>query len=493
MGKLVPRIQMMAEENWSQFDRKTTLQSPEWFARQNRIVDYSRRIIDRLPLDIPGYRAEYHPVDLQPQANRTLRDEVYGDGQGWFDAGPRRDLRHLPQGTQTFAGVPFAIAQRAAVVAGPQCADGDLPDRVTGITVGREVGELVFLHAARKSHWRSHGKDVSLVGFYRIRYADDTSLLQPLYLFEHIGPWLAPFGYREMTSAPIASPASGADVAWRGGTDGGHDITLYAMRWRNPYPAKTVASVDLIASAFGETNDNRLALIALTARTADDEDRRIAAGSRRRPPLRPYRARPSLPEGVARIDLIRATPAAALARAEPTRSLSFRSKDEWVWAAVTNTLTDKGAPNCGVYSALHPDDEAWRGEGPLTVSFEHPVTVHAVGVKGVMQKTKLSIMTPVDMVVAVRTATGGWQEVGSVSNHIGEAGEARWLLPDPTAVTDVRVTVNTGGISSLNLYGKPQRRARRRPLRQFGETEGLIEGRPAPATEEDALDELEGL
>ncbi|WP_418393262.1 hypothetical protein [Victivallis lenta] len=51
------------------------------------------------------------PLPLQGAANMGFRDEVAEDGRGgWTDQGPDNDLRMFPTGKQTFAGIPFDIA-----------------------------------------------------------------------------------------------------------------------------------------------------------------------------------------------------------------------------------------------------------------------------------------------------------------------------------------------------------------------------------------------
>ena len=98
------------------------------------------------PLAVGG---GYAPVDLSPFVNVSLSDEKPGDGRGWLDYGPLRDLRDFPVGELTLRGVPFRIAngERNAVMLWspiPPC--NRLPKQVADIAINRKARRLHILH-----------------------------------------------------------------------------------------------------------------------------------------------------------------------------------------------------------------------------------------------------------------------------------------------------------------------------------------------------------
>jgi hypothetical protein len=499
MSGTVPRMLMQAEENWSPPTGKVPFGSPAWDARQNRIMDFARRLIDRVPFDVVGAARRHFTVDLSKQANRALRDETWGDGTGWLDEGPTRDLRHLPTGRQTFAGVPYDISDRGVVVAGPGSADSDLPDQVCGIPVGRLASELTFLHTCARPVWSNIGRMVLLVGFYRVRYDDGTFVTVPVNYSQHLLEWLKPFNYRAAETEPIRQPVADASVPWRGSTDGGHDVTLYAMPWRNPYPDKTIQFIDVLSSAKTESNRNRLCLLAISGRDVEPVDRKAAASHPYRPALRQYLPRPPLPEGVTAIDLTRRTTPPQLTGFARDKAASWTTHDRWVYAQVSRLDYEKWELSYGVYSVLHPDDEAWRcgdaqvpwgspGSGTLEIRLKRAVPLRGIGVKGVMQNAISPGFFPVDFDVSIQREDGRWRPVGQVRGHNGEEGEARWVFPEEVPATAVKVQVLDGdGLSAIALYA---RRGAIPPARF--ETRAAVERPESPGAEDpqdDAVDE----
>ena len=108
-------------------------------------------IVEAKPTVIPKERMrEIIYLDLSKVANRSLADEVAGDGRGgWTDQGPELDMRNLPTGDQVIGGVPFRIARGSksvvAVQANPQ-PNTDVVKEIT-ISVGRKMEVLYVLHA----------------------------------------------------------------------------------------------------------------------------------------------------------------------------------------------------------------------------------------------------------------------------------------------------------------------------------------------------------
>lgn len=482
---------MWAEENWSGFDTKVEFRSPEWEARKNRVMDFAMHFIDDVPYDIPGTVNKYFTVDLSGHVNRSLADEKFGDGKGWLDEGPTRDMRHLPTGRQMLKGIDYDIPEGAVIVAGPGAIDRDLPDQVIGIPVGRKAAELFFVHTCKRSVWTNFGRALRLLGFYRIRYDDGTFITVPLEYGEHLLEWNRSFNYREMKDEPVAEPVSNAKVAWRGGTDGGHDVTLYRMIWRNPYPDKTIEAIDVLATAQTELNDNRLCLLAVSGREVNPVDVKMAARKRDKPLLRTYRARPKLPAGVEMLDLTRRTMPPRLAAFFPEECKEWETNDKWIKAKVPGGGGD--GFEFGAYSALSPDDQSCSGE--LTIEFKRPLVLAAIGVKGRLPHFMYPGFSPCDINVSIMKRDRKWYPVGEVKGHIGQEGEERWIFPEPGDVAAVKI-LSTGGLSAVYLYGQPLKEAKadrppsvEKALEDFGEKVG----KEKAVSDDEIKDLLEGM
>ncbi|MDP7249901.1 MAG: glycoside hydrolase family 20 zincin-like fold domain-containing protein [Planctomycetota bacterium] len=500
-----------AEQNWSTAG-KTEWGSPEWQARINRAMVFMKHMINVVPLPIPGLKHEYFTIDISSRANRTLRDEAYADGRGWLDEGPGRDLRHFPTGSQKLDGIQYDIPageKNAIVVASHQSAEKFLPDQVTGIEVRRKAAELFFLHACSHRVWTSLGRRVMLIGFYRVRYDDGTFVTAEVNYGQHIREWTRDYGYREMEFEPTLQPLPDARVAWRGGTDGGHDVTIYSMPWRNPYPDKTIAAVDVLASAQAESARNRWMLLGISGRVPTEGDIRSTAMLTDRPAPRVFRPRPALPEGVAPLDLVRLT--APPLPGPLAYNTEFETHDKWFKATITSLGVgsplsfQKSELNRGPYSALDPDDDPWRcaseeSSNPcaLQIRFKRLIPLHGIGVKGILQRIRYPGLHPVDLEVTAFDAEGEEIPVGKVTGHVGQEGEERWLFDSPMKLSGIEIRVLKGaGISAVYLYAKEDAiKPPRYKLPKMDKKEVAIgdeENEKEEVTDEDVIDEFEGV
>jgi|GEM_PF-3487811 len=463
MSRYVPLVLMQAEENWSALDRKFKINSPQWVARKNRIVDFARKIIDYEPFEPEGTTHEYFTVDLSQHTNRTLTDDIYADGKGFLDEGPSRDLRYLPVGKQTMDNVPFDVTDRAIIVTGEGSADTAFPKRIANIPVNRKVGQFVFLQACSRFVWQSLGRQVVLVGSYRLRYDDDTVVSMQLNYSQHLREWDRHFGYREMEAEPISEPCPGANVAWRGSTAGGDDVTLYSMRWRNPYPQKTVKSIDVIGSGISETSANHLILLAITGRAVEPLDERIAASYPFKPKPRPYHEQKPLPPNVVVMDLTRNSPPPPDTFVSPHGCTHFQTRDKWVTATCSTPMWIKSELSFGAYSAIHPDDDPLRfahsrtdipvGKGAIEVTLKQAVPLHAIGIKTLLQTIKRPLKQPATFYASVLQADLTWRRLGQVKDWLSIEGEYRYVFDEPIEALGVKIVLlKADGLSSVRLY-----------------------------------------
>lgn len=500
MGGVLQNQLMQDEQNWSG-DARAEVKSPAWQARLNRLMQYVRAVVDGAPLDPPELKRTFFTVDLAPRANRSLRDDVWGDGEGWLDEGPTRDLRHLPTGEQTWAGVPWRIGagERAAIlVAGPGAADRFLPDQVIGLPVGRAAGRLLFLHACSRRIWTNYLRSCVLIGLYRVHYADGTSISIPVYYKQHLLEWTRNFDYRKMETAPTSSPAGEAAVAWRGATDGGQDVTLYAMTWLNPYPEKEIASVDVLASAQMESNANVLCLLGISGTVPTPQELTHASRQKDRPPLREWRVRPELPAGVVGLDMTRRTLHPKMVLLDSGGARAWKTADNWFQVSTSGAVYEKGEVAFGAYSAMDPDDEPWRGAiedsaspSELTLKFKRLIPLRGFGVKGAMQRPVAPGVFPCDFAVELMNEKGDFRKFAAVKEHIGQEGEERWIFDKETPVAGLRFRLSSGpGISALYLYARPNAIDTVR-ADSVDKIDDMFKGKKTTA--EDAKDALDGL
>jgi len=207
-------------------------------------------------------RIRYRPISIAAACNATTLDEKQGDGKGWLDLGPRRDLRALPDGRVVVGATPF---ERAARPTDCVVLRGEAESQP--IDVGQRVRGLVFLHTAAASQEqipklckRFFKKNTSHYGMpiaaYRVRYADGQETSVPVKLGWNILFW---------DCYPAARVMPGARAFWTGRTQAqqasGPDACAWTMEWKNPRPDTPVKSVAFVATGTEAT----VVLLGVTA------------------------------------------------------------------------------------------------------------------------------------------------------------------------------------------------------------------------------------
>lgn len=187
---------------------------------------YSRNLYERRRLTTrprPGFA-----LDISEAMNITAQQSHAG---GWLGLGAEHDLRNLPRGEQLLGSVRFLLSPDPAKPSAVALASSMLPamrlPRMVHFPVGRRASALYLLHA---TGWQVNRN--SLVGRYRILYADNTSETIPLEYGVNICAW------------DDTGPAYFAKVVWRSQTSDGTPVALRALRWDNPHPHKTIAAVE---------------------------------------------------------------------------------------------------------------------------------------------------------------------------------------------------------------------------------------------------------
>lgn len=219
-------------------------------ALENGFEAYGRDILDRLTAlgERNGHKIsfaytgafppappppKFSPVDLSHQADMDIRDAGGPGAAPWMLQGkPGDDIRALPSGDVTFAGISFRIANRDANghrVAVAVAHRGGLP-ATADIPVHAHAGSAYFLHTSTKP--TSEGVCGSAV----FVYADGTRRVQYMIMGKELTYWWFP---------ELKTATSG--VAWQGPSPVCTDVGLSWCVVDNPEPGKEIASIQLRA------------------------------------------------------------------------------------------------------------------------------------------------------------------------------------------------------------------------------------------------------
>ena len=188
------------------------------------------RLLVRLlgPLYVPKGKLTF--LDLQPKGNQRLDEDFVSQGN---------DLKDLPRGEQTFAGVKFRIGASAIVLGSTNLPE--MPLKVEAVQVNRRVARLFFLHATQ---WGA-AQDVvdgKLIGQYNLHCEDGTEQSVPIVFGEDMRDWW------DEDQRPITR----GQVAWTGTNEAARGrnakTRLYVSMWENPLPDKKVVSIDFVSA-----------------------------------------------------------------------------------------------------------------------------------------------------------------------------------------------------------------------------------------------------
>lgn len=190
------------------------------------------------------------PIDLRPYANMGFRDDTAHDRKGgWSDHGPDHDARMFPVGKRTFAGILFDVIDPAqnngksclVLRGGKITGTGFLPDRITGIKIGRQVEKLYFLMTSKytpKAEFAALKIKMNIGrGGGGGTIAEHTI---PLTGFRNLGDW---WNVKEVPEALIG---------WRTAPEGAPvEVGVYVLEWTNPERNVEVESIDFISNSTG--------------------------------------------------------------------------------------------------------------------------------------------------------------------------------------------------------------------------------------------------
>ncbi len=179
-------------------------------------------------------------LDLSRYYNVALREDLHRSKGAANSSGTW--FANLPSGLVKLAGVEFDVrghvhlnGQRLAQ--GFQSSSGvyavAYPDQVRGIPVNQKAQWLHFLHI---STWDGGMKNGTIIGRYRVHYADGQTHDFPIALGRDVHDW---WGLS-------ASTTTHSQIAWRERSAGSYK-TLFASTWENPHPDTPIRELDMIS------------------------------------------------------------------------------------------------------------------------------------------------------------------------------------------------------------------------------------------------------
>jgi WD40 repeat protein/tRNA A-37 threonylcarbamoyl transferase component Bud32 len=192
--------------------------------------------------EIGGFGPPYNPkgpltlLDLQPKANWMLKE-----GRPGGTPNPDSNLKEVPQGEQTFAGVRFKVGPAAIQLAGANAPE--MPEEVEGIPINKAVKKLYVLHATQFGTPNFGVPDGTTIGQYKLHYEDGSESLAPVVCGQDVRDWW---------DQDNGKPVSRGVVAWTGSNEESRRrdraIRLYLSVWENPHPDKKLSSIDYISA-----------------------------------------------------------------------------------------------------------------------------------------------------------------------------------------------------------------------------------------------------
>lgn len=240
------------------------LASPEFFLNPY-VYNITLKQNNSDSLFIPSSIAKgttYKTIDIVPWCNRSLYDEIPGDGKGWFDLGPSEDMAELKGTLQQITEIPFQISddlEKGAIVLRSSQYLTEQPYASYPIKISQKAKYLFFLQAtaftngfvdivpteawiggAGKLLFNQSPTGTSL-WYYTVRYKGGGSKVKiPVKAGMNIEDWgvWAPGGW----------------VAQLNGKK------FYVQQWENPYPDKIIESIKMHSALKPEVP----ALLALT-------------------------------------------------------------------------------------------------------------------------------------------------------------------------------------------------------------------------------------
>ncbi len=216
----------------------------------------------------------YEPMDISTYFNRSLKDEVPGDGKGgWSDQG-LNDMSLMPAGKQVFDGIPWLVgdpeAPAGAVMLETQRIkiDKPYPVSVSIACEGKKFSEIFFLYTGAYC-WAGKTPDGKVrenaeIAKFTAEYEDGSNANIPVIYGKQIIDWWADPSWQEVSTLN----ENNCFIAWQGPNRSVSKVTLYYLKWSNPEPDKPLKSIEV--SKKNADNDTVFFLLGVTGATPSE-------------------------------------------------------------------------------------------------------------------------------------------------------------------------------------------------------------------------------
>ena len=204
------------------------------------------------------------PISLSAFFNASTWDKKAGDGSGLFDIGPIVDLRLLPAGTHTMAGIEYLLPTSAEgrdnnciVISEAKTSIININPKVrSGL---RAIGFVQTCYS-RQPQYRSRR-----LGAYNFTYTDGTVVNADIIEGWNITDIRSTMGLRanDWSFDRMPDELIGAYPAWRGRSAVDIPLNMQMWLWTNPYPEKTLKTITVQTADIGE--NVKIAVLAATA------------------------------------------------------------------------------------------------------------------------------------------------------------------------------------------------------------------------------------
>ncbi|HEX9189324.1 MAG TPA: hypothetical protein VGB87_19760, partial [Vicinamibacteria bacterium] len=179
----------------------------------------------------------FSPLDLAAMANMDFGGKGAPGVPSWMAAEPDDHLGRMPTGRQTFAGVPFLVADPATNGRRGAIAVARRPgfkERVS-VPVGRKAGSIYVLHSV------GGAGNLKVAGALTFAYEDGTEATQYVVQDRNVSGWWYPSleaswpgGYGSPRLPPLVK------LAWRGRSDVCPNVGIHWYGLDNPHPDRAI-------------------------------------------------------------------------------------------------------------------------------------------------------------------------------------------------------------------------------------------------------------
>lgn len=174
---------------------------------------------------------EVKPIDLDPWCNRSLDRD--------FGTRPGNNLKSLPRGKQTLAGVEFVVGDRFMHLASKRAAD--MPEAIENISIGGDVRKIHVLHA---TSWGTSAERGTQIGALVLHHGSGETSRIPLLYNIDVQDW---WDYGRGTEL------QNGREAWKGTNEAATEwanlsVRLFRSDWDNPRPGDTIESIDYVST-----------------------------------------------------------------------------------------------------------------------------------------------------------------------------------------------------------------------------------------------------